>query len=304
MSEALIKGLVAEILFGKAITESVVDREIVNFLYEELMLEKLLYGEPVSIEELRKLLRNKIVNFEFIKLDGEVRPARGTTIMKYIPTKDHPKGVRPSSDKVATFYDLDKDAWRSVSKRSKEVVLKKDKEGKPKVVVQDKETKEIKQGEFYNYTTNKGVKTYVKILRKMDDGNYQVTSPIYKTTFTLEPRNIGDEITEKDVERKFKKQMNLNISDYYKYKTKKGEETHVKIVDKLDDGFIKVKSPVATSTFAISPDKLGDKLSEDDIQKIKEPKEKKEEPKKEEPEQSPEPGEETTDVEGEENEEE
>ncbi len=63
-------------------------------------------------------------------------------MMKYIPPKDHPKGTGKSSEKVATFYDLDKDAWRSVSKRSREVVLKKDK-GKPTVVVRDKDKEKI-----------------------------------------------------------------------------------------------------------------------------------------------------------------
>lgn len=148
--ESVIKNTLSEVLFGNKICESIDDWDIVNALYEDLMLEKLLYGEPMSIEELRKILRNKIVNFEFVKLDGEIRPARGTTMMKYIPKEDHPKGVQASSDKVATFYDLDKKDWRSVSKRSKEVVLKKDDEKeKPVMVVKDKEKsqKEEPEGE-------------------------------------------------------------------------------------------------------------------------------------------------------------
>jgi hypothetical protein len=44
-------------------------------------------------------------------------------MMKLIPPEDHPKGIRPSSDAVATFWDLDKEAWRSVSKRSKPACL-------------------------------------------------------------------------------------------------------------------------------------------------------------------------------------
>jgi hypothetical protein len=59
--------------------------------------------------------------------------------MRYIPGSQHPKGIRPSSKKVATFYDLQKHDWRSVSQRSKEIVLKKDEEtGKPIVMVKDK----------------------------------------------------------------------------------------------------------------------------------------------------------------------
>jgi hypothetical protein len=139
MTELFIKNTLSEILFGNRICESLDDRWIVNYMYEEMLLEKLLYGQPVTVPELRKLLHQKILNFEFIKLDGEVRPARGTTMMKYVPQAAHPKGIRPSSKKVATFYDLEKKDWRSVSQRSKEIVLKKDEEtGKPIVMVKDK----------------------------------------------------------------------------------------------------------------------------------------------------------------------
>lgn len=265
LTEETIKSTLSNILLGNMLCESMEDRKIINYLYEELMLEKLLIGEPVSVEELRKILRNKIVRFEFIKLNNEKRPAKGTTMMKYIPIKDHPKGIRPSSKKVATFYDLDKDAWRSVSKRSKEIVLKKDEEGKPVMIVKDKD---IKQGEFYNYTTNKGIKTYVKILRKMDDGNYQVSSPLYKTTFAVSPKKLGDQITSNDVKTKFKKQMKLSTGDYYTYKSKTGEETYVKVEKKLDDGFISVSSPISKTTFAISPEKLGEKISQGEAENM------------------------------------
>ena len=124
MKEFNIKCILTEILYNTSICESYNNQSIVDFFYKELLLEKLLVGEPVSIPELRKLLRKKILKFEFIKLDGEDRPAMGTTMMKYIPKIDHPKGIRPSSPKVATFFDLNKQAWRSVSNKSKEVVLK------------------------------------------------------------------------------------------------------------------------------------------------------------------------------------
>ncbi len=145
MSSFLIKKLISEIFFGIALTESVENRKLVNLAYEAIdgdaILEKLLVGEPVSVPELRKLLRKRILNFEFIKLDGEVRPAQGTTMMKYIPKSDHPKGIRPSSPRVATFFDLDKRAWRSVSNRSKEVVMKYGfgEKKKPVFVVKDKD---------------------------------------------------------------------------------------------------------------------------------------------------------------------
>lgn len=144
MNRFLIKNLITEILFGNAICESLADRHFVGVVYKTIkgdqLLEKLLVGEPVSIPELRKLLHTKILNFEFIKIDGEIRPARGTTMMKYIPQSDHPKGIRASSPRVATFFDLDKKAWRSVSKRSKEVVMKTAGEDrKPVFVVKNKD---------------------------------------------------------------------------------------------------------------------------------------------------------------------
>jgi hypothetical protein len=112
-------------------------------LSEQALNEKLLIGEPISVPELRDLLHKKVINFEFIKLDGEVRPAKGTTMMKYIPGDQQPTGENPSSDKVAAFYDLSKGEWRSVSNRSDEIVLKRDPEtGKPKIVVSDKKPKE------------------------------------------------------------------------------------------------------------------------------------------------------------------
>jgi hypothetical protein len=144
MSEFLMKNIISEILFGRRLCESLDDRKFVNVVFEtikgNLLLEKLLIGEPVGIPELRNLLHKRILNFEFIKLDGEIRPARGTTMMKYIPQSDHPKGIRPSSPKVATFYDLDKKAWRSVSNKSKEVVMKYGfgEKKKPVFVIKDK----------------------------------------------------------------------------------------------------------------------------------------------------------------------
>lgn len=207
MTEQFIKNILSEELFGCKVCESISDQQIIKFFYDDLLLEKLLHGEPISVPELRKLLRKKIVNFEFIKLDGEVRPAKGSTMMKYIPPKDHPKGIRPSSPKVATFFDLDKDAWRSVSKRSKEIVLKKDKEtGRPIIVVKDIPKVKVKavsreresvdpidQGKSYKYTTNRGTNTHIEIVRELPNGLFQVSSPLFKTTFAIDPTRIGDE---------------------------------------------------------------------------------------------------------------
>jgi len=216
MTEEFIKNILTETLFGYKVCENQQDLNIVNYFYSNLLLEKLLHGESLNIQELRKLLRKKIVNFEFIKIDGSVRPAKGTLMMKYIPPRDHPKGIRPSSPKVATFFDLDKDAWRSVSRRSKEIVLKKDeKTDKPIIVVKDKSKVKVKpvakeresvdpieQGKTYKYTTNRGTNTYVEIVRELSNGLFQVSSPLFKTTFAIDPIRIGNKFNTKEEEPK------------------------------------------------------------------------------------------------------
>ena len=216
MTELTIKSILAEELFGLRICESIEDKEILELFYKELtpMFEKFLWGEPISVPELRKLLRKRIVNFEFIKLDGKVRPAKGTTMMKYIPKEDHPKGIRPSSNMVATFFDMDKDAWRSVSKKSKEIVLKKDEEkDRPIVVVRDKgdqakkpdverigpePSDELQVGDVRNYLNRNGVNIGIRITRIDDDGSVYAQTIREKTPFKVPAsriQNIG-ELTE------------------------------------------------------------------------------------------------------------
>lgn len=72
---------------------------------------------PVNPQELRELLNQGIVQFAFKKIDGNLRTAIGTTDLETIPQDDHPQGIRESSPNVVVFYDLSKNAWRSVSIR-------------------------------------------------------------------------------------------------------------------------------------------------------------------------------------------
>lgn len=65
--------------------------------------------------ELKAALRKGLVKFTFKKVDGSIREAFGTRNMKYVPTENHPKGTGVEVDSVVKFYDLDKQAWRSVS---------------------------------------------------------------------------------------------------------------------------------------------------------------------------------------------
>ena len=208
MSVQLIKTILSEELFGSRICESLEQTMLLEYVYSnitfpEFIFEKLLIGEPITVPELRDLLRKNIVNFEFIKLDGDLRSAKGTTMMNHIPKSNHPTGMNPSSEKVAAFWDLEKGAWRSVSNKSKEIIIKKDKEtGKPKVVVSDKKPSEepiekeleFKIGKSYNYTTNRGITTDVKIVDRIDQDTYQVYSPEFKTRFAVSAKRIGSEI--------------------------------------------------------------------------------------------------------------
>jgi len=240
MTEFFIKTILAQELFDNRLCESLEDQKIVQYFYEELLLEKFLYGEPITVPELRKLLRQKILNFEFIKLDGEVRPAKGTQMMKYIPKKDHPKGIRPSSPKVATFFDLDKMAWRSVSQRSKEIVLKKDEEkGRPIVVVKDvdkeatkvpKERPEEKPekpvdvtaaepkyeepidelgvGDVRYYLNRYNKEIQIEIVRIGEDGSVYARTTADNALFKVPEsrlRNIGEIVPKEEVQRGRKK---------------------------------------------------------------------------------------------------
>jgi hypothetical protein len=250
MTELLIKNIISEILFENRICESEEDHYVVNFLYDHLLCERLLYGEPLSIVELRNLLRKKIVNFEFIKLSGEIRPAVGTLLMKYVPQRQHPKGIRPSSPKVATFYDLQKKDWRSVSQDSKEIVLKKDDMlGKPVVMVKDKpegkevpagKEKELNVGDVFNFTKSTQLRyksgekkqrflpTFITITRETDEGFWGKTA--------------GSEIDILLTPERMQRLGNpLEIGDEYEFAKldKDGNKvfTTIRITRKSDEGF-------------------------------------------------------------------
>jgi hypothetical protein len=236
MTEFLIKNILAEILFESRICESLEDRQIVNYFYKELMLEKLLYGEPVTVPELRKLLHQKILNFEFIKLNGEIRPAKGTLRMDYVPQSDHPKGIRPSSPKVATFYDLEKMDWRSVSQRSKEIVLKKDeKTGKPVIMVKDKPEGDVAvksdqpvatvDGKPIDQPIKKAEVEKVKPIEKTEgEQRYYFVNPVTGASMMMD-------ITPKDTIKKLKelgKNWQLATEDEYTEHEDKIEQTSQK----------------------------------------------------------------------------
>ncbi len=74
----------------------------------------------MDINDLRKALYEGIVIFQFQKIDGTLREARGTTCPDLVPSDDVPKGTRTPEQQAAyraktvAFYDIDRKAWRSM----------------------------------------------------------------------------------------------------------------------------------------------------------------------------------------------
>ena len=74
----------------------------------------------MDIITLRKALNEGVVLFDFIKKDGTLRHARGTTSPDLIPEVDTPQGKRKPEvqalyeRQTVAFYDIDKKAWRSM----------------------------------------------------------------------------------------------------------------------------------------------------------------------------------------------
>ena len=71
-------------------------------------------GKAILIEQLKKKLRSgQIVKFAYLKSNGEVRVAFGTTNPDFV--KDKVCGLGESRESYATtaYYDLEKGGWRS-----------------------------------------------------------------------------------------------------------------------------------------------------------------------------------------------
>ena len=71
-------------------------------------------GKALLIEQLKKKLRSgQIVKFAYLKSNGEVRIAFGTTNPDFV--KDKVCGLGESRESYATtaYYDLEKGGWRS-----------------------------------------------------------------------------------------------------------------------------------------------------------------------------------------------
>ena len=71
-----------------------------------------------SVEDLKQMLHEGIVEFLFIKKNGNVRKAKGTLLKEYLPAQKEGTTSRKSSDNVVVYFDLDKNEFRSFVKES------------------------------------------------------------------------------------------------------------------------------------------------------------------------------------------
>ena len=77
--------------------------------------------KTTSLDEFSNLLKEGIVEFEFIKKDGTVRSAKGTLDPAHLPPAkpvDGEAAPRKKNESVFVYYDLEKNAFRSFVKAS------------------------------------------------------------------------------------------------------------------------------------------------------------------------------------------
>lgn len=75
------------------------------------------------MKDIKNLLENGVVTFTFKKANGEMRTATGTRVLDPevatgYTSEDAPKGERSAFPGVIPYWDLDKQAWRSLREDS------------------------------------------------------------------------------------------------------------------------------------------------------------------------------------------
>lgn len=74
--------------------------------------------KTTSVEDLKQMLHEGIVNFEFIKKDGSVRQAKGTLLAEYLPPQTENATPHKKNENVVVYFDMEKKAFRSFVKES------------------------------------------------------------------------------------------------------------------------------------------------------------------------------------------
>lgn len=70
-------------------------------------------AKAMMIESLKEKLRNGVAHFIFIKKDGEVREAFGTTNAAVAAKYTNGNGISREYFKTTAYFDIEKGEWRS-----------------------------------------------------------------------------------------------------------------------------------------------------------------------------------------------
>lgn len=77
--------------------------------------------KTVKIEQLKEILQMEKAHFQYKKRDGTIREAYGTLQFVFIPEKL--RSDKESRSDNFKYFDLEKNAWRSIAKDVKEVTV-------------------------------------------------------------------------------------------------------------------------------------------------------------------------------------
>ena len=70
-------------------------------------------AKAMMIEPLKEKLRNGVVHFIYIKKDGTIREAWGTTNAALVYKYTNGNGVSREIFKTTAYFDIEKSSWRS-----------------------------------------------------------------------------------------------------------------------------------------------------------------------------------------------
>ena len=93
-------------------------REILNLAWQFVRKNGYTMSEAMKVAwanyKLKQAMKNKIVKFYYRKVSGEIREAFGSLQDKLLPeTKEN---GRKSNDTLFTYFDTERESWRSFKK--------------------------------------------------------------------------------------------------------------------------------------------------------------------------------------------
>ena len=76
--------------------------------------------KTTDLQEFSEMLRNGIVDFEFVKKDGSIRQAKGTLVAEHLPAQkaDSDAPARKTNENVLVYFEMEKQSFRSFVKSS------------------------------------------------------------------------------------------------------------------------------------------------------------------------------------------